>query len=161
MVSDSAHSFGSVGASSHVSPLENVATSVALCVTPLFPRIYCSLQSANPQTIEKALHQVTCTHLGCKSMPAVPQDAVASSGVRSIHQAWVEAAVAGRAVSRTVRPDFDHRSVPLQHLLLTSPITNFHATSALVKLVTSVFQESPVILCFHLTHLGVTALWHD
>lgn len=71
-VSDSAHSFGSMGAPSHVSPLEDVAALIALCVTALFPRICCSLQSTNPQAIEKALHQVTCTHLSCKSMPAVP-----------------------------------------------------------------------------------------
>lgn len=71
-VLDSAHSFVSMGAPSHVSPLEDVAASIALCVTTLFPRICCSPQSANPQAIEKALHQVTCTHLSCKSMPAVP-----------------------------------------------------------------------------------------
>lgn len=70
-VLDSAHSSGSMGAPSHVSPLEDVAASIALCVTALFPRICCSLQSANPQAIEKALHQVTCTHVSWKSMPAV------------------------------------------------------------------------------------------
>lgn len=95
-----------MGALNRMSPLGFVG-ALALHVTLLFPKIFCSLQSANPQATEKALQQVTCAHPSCGSMHTAPQTAgtVASHG---IHQAWIEVAVVA---------GFDHWSLPLQHLL--------------------------------------------
>lgn len=89
--------------------------ALALRVTVLFPKIFCCLQSAHPQTTEKALQQVTCAHPSCGSLHTASQTAgtVASHG---IHQALMEVAmVAG----------FDHCPVLLQHLLSLLQIFTF------------------------------------
>lgn len=141
----STHSFGSMGTPIDASPLEDMAASVASCVTALFPRICCSLQSVNPQAIEKSLHQVTCTHLRCESVPAAPQTAVAPAGVQPltafIRPGWRQLWLAGQFLTLSGQVLI----IALFHSSISylPPITNFHATCTLLKLMTSVFQESP------------------
>lgn len=137
----STHSFGSADAPSHASPLEDVAASVGLCVTALFPRICCSLQSANPEAIEKALHQVTCTHLSCESVPAAPQTAAAPARMQLL--------------TAFIRPgwrqgNFSHCQARFWSLLCSTPASltpqpcyKFLYYLYTLKLMTSVFQESP------------------
>lgn len=128
---------------SHVSFGRCGCFSGFVCVTALFPRICCSLQSANPQTIKKALQWVTCSHLSCKSMPAAPQNAVAPTGVQLSQRpsgldggssGWQFLTLSGQVLIIALF----HSSISYP-----SPVTNFHAISTLLMLMTSVFQESP------------------
>lgn len=140
-VSGSTHSFGSLGAPNCTSPLGDVG-ALALYVIVLFPKICCSLQSANPQAIEKALHQVTCAHPICGSLPAAPPTAVAPAGVRlltaSIRPGWRQQCWQG---------NFSHCQARFWSLLRSTPAsftpdTNFLAAFIFLKLIPSLFQKS-------------------
>uniref|UniRef100_A0A8C0ICM2 Uncharacterized protein n=1 Tax=Bubo bubo TaxID=30461 RepID=A0A8C0ICM2_BUBBB len=85
--------------------------------------------------IEKALHQVTCAHLSCGSLPAAPRTAVAPAGMQLL-----TASIRTGRRWRWWQGNFSQSGqiliIALFHCSIFYPVMNF----ILLKLITSSFQ---------------------
>lgn len=116
--------------------------ALLLSVTVLFPKMCCSLQSANAQAGEKAPEQVACAHPSCGSLPAPLPNCCRTS--------WAAAVVAsdgeGGWRQQCWRGGFLRCRVEFWSFLQWAPasfipVMNFHSAFVLLKLIPSSFQK--------------------